>query len=133
MNTQRQVMYEERMKVLRGEDVHQDVLKLIPDYVTDIINENVNKGQEPSSWDKDKLNRALEAKALPVDTDFITDEILEKWDYEYIVKQTIDKVIECYEAKITAVEDDNEGRPINEHIHFSDFERFIDPEPVMLT
>ncbi|MBR2336701.1 MAG: preprotein translocase subunit SecA [Clostridia bacterium] len=125
MNTQRQIMYEERMKVLRGENVHQDVLNLIPDFVTAIINENVNKAQEPSAWDKDKLNRALEAKALPQGTEYITDEILEKWDYDYIVKKTIDKVIECYEAKITAIEEDNEGRPENEHIDFHDFERFI--------
>ncbi len=125
MNTQRKIMYEERMKVLRGDDVHQDVLNLIPDFVTDIINENVNKNQEPTSWDKDKLNRALEAKALPQETQFITDEILEKWDYDYIVEKTIEKVIECYEAKIKALEDDNEGRPDNEKIDFSDFERFI--------
>ncbi len=125
MNTQRKIMYEERMKVLRGDDVHQDVLNLIPDFVIDIINENVNKNQEPTSWDKDKLNRALEAKALPQETQFITDEILEKWDYDYIVEKTIEKVIECYEAKIKALEDDNEGRPDNEKIDFSDFERFI--------
>ena len=125
MNTQRQIMYEERMKVLRGENVHQDVLNLIPDFVENIISENVNKGQEPSSWDKDKLNRALEAKALPHETAFITDEILEKWDYDYIVEKTVEKVIECYEAKISAIEEDNEGRPQSEHIDFHDFERFI--------
>ena len=117
--------YEERMKVLRGDDVHQDVLNLIPDFVTDIINENVNKADEPAKWDKNKLNRALEAKALPQGTDYITDEILEKWDYDFIVKNTIDKVIECYEAKIKLVEDDNEGRPLHERLNFSDFERFI--------
>ena len=125
MNTQRKIMYEERMKVLRGENVHQDVLNLIPDFVTDIFNENVNKNQEPTSWDKDKLNRALEMKALPQETEFITDEILEKWDYELILEKTIEKVIECYEAKIKALEDDNEGRPANEQLDFSDFERFI--------
>ena len=125
MNTQRKIMYEERMKVLRGDDVHQDVLNLIPDYVADIFLENVNKNQEPSSWDKDKLNKALEAKALPAETEFITDEILEKWDYDYIVEKTVEKVIECYEAKIKLLEDDNEGRPENEQIDFSDFERFI--------
>ena len=125
MNTQRKIMYEERMKVLRGDDVHQDVLNLIPDFVTDIINENVNKADEPAKWDKNKLNRALEAKALPQGTDYITDEMLEKWDYDFIVKNTIDKVIECYEAKIKLVEDDNEGRPLHEQINFSDFERFI--------
>ena len=117
MNTQRKVMYEERMKVLRGENVHQDVLNLIPDYVTDIINSNVNKGQEPSSWDKDKLNRALEEKALPAETAYITDEILSKWDYDYIVKETVAKVIDCYEEKIAAYRE--------EGIDFNEFERFV--------
>ncbi len=117
MNTQRKVMYEERMKVLRGENVHQDVLNLIPDYVTDIINSNVNKGQEPSSWDKDKLNRALEEKALPAETAYITDEILSKWDYDYIVKETVAKVIDCYEEKIAAYREDG--------IDFNEFERFV--------
>ena len=117
MNTQRKVMYEERMKVLRGENVHQDVLNLIPDYVTDIINSNVNKGQEPSSWDKDKLNRALEEKALPAETAYITDEILSKWDYDYIVKETVAKVIACYEEKIAAYRE--------EGIDFNEFERFV--------
>ena len=117
MNTQRKVMYEERMKVLRGENVHQDVLNLIPDYVTDIINSNVNKGQEPSSWDKDKLNRALEEKALPAETAYITDEILSKWDYDYIVKETVAKVIDCYEEKIAVYREDG--------IDFNEFERFV--------
>ncbi|MBR1867186.1 MAG: preprotein translocase subunit SecA [Clostridia bacterium] len=117
MNTQRQVIYEERMKVLRGDNVHQDVLNLIPDFVTDIINANVNKNQEPSSWDKDKLNKALEDRALPPETEFITDGVLNNWDYEYIVKQTIDKVIECYEEKI--------NRYAEEGIDYHNFERFV--------
>ncbi|MBO4323756.1 MAG: preprotein translocase subunit SecA [Clostridia bacterium] len=117
MNTQRKVMYEERMKVLRGENVHQDVLNLIPDFVTDIINANVNKGQEPSSWDKDKLNKALEDRALPPETGFITDGVLTNWDYDYIVNQTIDKVIACYEEKIE--------KYAEEGINFHEFERFI--------
>ena len=105
------------MKVLRGENVHQDVLNLIPDYVTEIIDSNVNKGQEPSSWDKDKLNKALEEKALPPQTEFITDGVLTNWDYEYIVSQTIDKVIACYEEKIEKYKE--------EGIDYHDFERFV--------
>ena len=125
MNTQRHVIYEERMKVLRGEDVHQDVLKLIPDYVTDIINENVNRGQEPSSWDKDKLNKALENKALPQGTNYITDEILANWDYDYIVEKTIEKVIECYEEKIANINIDEDGNERLDKIDYSEFERYI--------
>ena len=117
MNIQRTVMYGERMKVLKGEDVHQDVLNLIPDFVTEIITSNVNKGQDPSTWDIEKLNKALEDKALPRDSGFITEDIVNNWDYNYIVNQTIDEVINRYEEKIAAYREDG--------IDYNEFERFI--------
>ena len=117
MNIQRTVMYGERMKVLKGEDVHQDVLNLIPDFVTEIITSNVNKGQDPSTWDIEKLNKALEDKALPRDSGFITEDIVNNWDYNYIVSKTIDEVINRYEEKIAAYAE--------EGIDYNEFERFI--------
>ena len=117
MNTQRKVMYEERMKVLKGENVHQDILNLIPDYVTYIINTTVNKGQEPSKWDKDKLNKAIEEKFLPQGTDFITDDMLNNNIYEEIVQKVIDNVEKVYEEKIEKYK--------GEGIDYSEFERFV--------
>ena len=117
MNIQRTVMYGERMKVLKGEDVHQDVLNLIPDFVTQIITQNANKNQSPSTWDEEKLNKALEDRALPKDTAYVTREMLENWDYDYLVSQIINKVIECYEKKIEEYRE--------EGIDYNEFERFI--------
>lgn len=117
MNLQRKIIYEERMKVLRGDDVHQDVLNLIPDYVGDIIRNNADMKQSPVDWDKEKLNKALEDRALPRDTAFITDEVLENWDAEYIIEKAVEKVIACYEEKIEGYKEQG--------LDFSDFERFI--------
>ena len=117
MNLQRKIIYEERMKVLRGDDVHQDVLNLIPDYVGDIIRNNADMKQSPIDWDKDKLNKALEDRALPRDTAFITDEVLENWDAEYIIEKAVEKVIACYEEKIAGYKEQG--------LDFSEFERFI--------
>lgn len=100
MNRQRMVIYEERMKVLRGENVHQDVLNLIPDFVTDLVNECVNASDDPTKWDEDILNKRLEERVLPVGTAFVTREKLMNWDYKYFIEKLIDKVIECYEEKI---------------------------------
>ncbi len=100
MNRQRMVMYEERMKVLRGENVHQDVLNLIPDYIRGLFEQTVNVSQNPDSWDEAALNKILEERALPVGTDFIDREKLENQDYEYLLACTIEKVNECYEQKI---------------------------------
>lgn len=117
MNLQRKIIYEERMKVLRGDDVHQDVLNLIPDYVGDIIRNNADMKQSPVDWDKDKLNKVLEDRALPRDTAFITDEVLENWDAEYIIEKAVEKVIACYEEKIAGYKEQG--------LDFSEFERFI--------
>ena len=100
MNTQRQVIYEERNAVLRGEDSHQKILNLIPDIVANIIGRTVNIGQEPSKWDGEKLNKALEERVLPEGTNYLTESRLEKWDYQTILDRTVGKVIEIYEEKI---------------------------------
>ncbi|MBO5363760.1 MAG: preprotein translocase subunit SecA [Clostridia bacterium] len=100
MNTQRLVMYGERMKVLKGEDVHEQVLKYIPDYVAETINAAVNVDVMPELWNAEELNAALEAKVLPEGTNYVTQERLGKWDYELALKKITNKVTKEYEKKI---------------------------------
>jgi len=100
MNTQRLVMYGERMKVLKGEDVHQQVLKYIPDYVAETVNSAVNVEVMPELWNAEELNAALEAKVLPEGTNYVTQEKLGKWDYELALEKITKKVTKEYEKKI---------------------------------
>ena len=100
MNKQRIVMYEERMNVLRGVNVHEQVLKFIPDYVAETIASAVNIDAMPELWNEDELNQALEAKVLPEGCNYVTRERLIKWDYELALKKITNKVIKEYEKKI---------------------------------
>ena len=100
MNKQRMVMYEERMNVLRGADVHEQVLKYIPDYVAETLSSAVNVEDMPELWNEMELNEALEAKVLPVGTNYVTRERLVKWDYELALKKISNKVAKEYEKKI---------------------------------
>ena len=100
MNKQRIVMYEERMNVLRGVNVHEQVLKFIPDYVAETIASAVNIDAMPELWNEDELNQALEAKVLPEGINYVTRERLMKWDYELALKKITGKVIKEYEKKI---------------------------------
>ena len=100
MNTQRYVMYAERMKVLRGEDIHGDILRLIPDYVADVVASAITEPTKPQTWSCEALNTALENMALPKGTQFMTEENLSNWDYDYLVEKCVEKVIECYEEKV---------------------------------
>ena len=105
MNTQRLVMYGERMKVLKGEDVHGQVLKYIPDYVAETINSAVNVEVMPELWNAEELNAALEAKVLPEGTNYVTQEKLNKWDYELALKKITNKVTKEYENKIAELKE----------------------------
>ena len=100
MNKQRMVMYEERMNVLRGGNVHEQVLKYIPDYVAETIASAVNVEDMPELWNEEELNAALEAKVLPEGTNYVTRERLTKWDYELAFKKICKKVEKEYEKKI---------------------------------
>ncbi len=100
MNKQRMVMYEERMNVLRGADVHAQVLKYIPDYVAETLSAAVNVEDMPELWNEEELNRALEMKVLPEGTNYVTRERLMKWDYELALKKISNKVAKEYEKKI---------------------------------
>ncbi len=117
MNKQRMVMYEERMNVLRGADVHEQVLKYIPDFVAETLSAAVNVEDMPELWNEDELNAALEAKLLPEGTNYITRERLMKWDYELALKKISNKVIKEYEKKIEALKEQG--------IDFSSVERRV--------
>ena len=100
MNKQRMVIYEERMKVLKGGNVHEQVLKYIPDYVADTVASAVNIDAMPELWNEDDLNQALEQKVLPEGTNYVTRERLMKWDYELAIKKISNKVVKEYEKMI---------------------------------
>ncbi len=110
MNEQRKTIYGERMKVLKGEDVHEQMLKFIPDYVEKVIGEAVNTDAMPEKWDEEALNEALRRRVYPDECDFtVTREMLEKWDYEKAVKKISKEVSKAYEQKIVNISEETQG------------------------
>ena len=100
MNTQRMVIYKERNKVLKDSDIHEDILKLIPEFVENAVLDGLDDPSKPKTWDADKLNTSLEATCLPYGENFITPENLINWDLEYLISKCVERVLECYEEKI---------------------------------
>jgi len=105
MNKQREVMYAERLKVLKGENVHEQVLKYIPEYTEETVRAAVNTDEMPELWNEVELNAALEAKLLPEGTNYVTRERLMKWDYELAIKKISAKVAKEYEKKIADIKE----------------------------
>ena len=104
------------MKVIRGEDVHEQILKYIPDYVKQVVGDAVNTDDMPEKWNEDDLNAAIEQYLIPEGTNYITRERLEKWDYDVAIKKISDKTIQCYEEKIATIRDEL-------HLDFAEMER----------
>ncbi len=116
MNKQREVMYAERMNVIKAEDAHDQILKLIPAFVEETFSV-VDISAMPDTWDMDALNKNIEQRLLPPDTNFITREKLNNWDYAYILQKLTEKTIEVYEEKIEKYKE--------EDLDFKKLEKFI--------
>ena len=58
MNRQRLVIYEERRRVLEGEDIHEQVQHFLTDTITGYVDAATAEGY-PEQWDLDELWRAL--------------------------------------------------------------------------
>ncbi len=117
MNKQREVMYAERMKVIKDDNVHEDILAILPDFIRDIVNSVIDNQNKPDTWDLEALNKAIEAKLLPKDTNFVTEERAHNWDYEYLIEKLLEETIRVYEEKI--------ARYKEEGIEFYEIEKIV--------
>ncbi len=99
MNKQREVMYAERMKVLRSEDVHSEILNLIPGFVRFVVGNVIDNENKPETWNLENLNAAIEMNLLPKGSEFVTKERATNWDYEYFIDKLTQETIAVYEAK----------------------------------
>ncbi len=117
MNKQREVMYAERLKVLKAENVHEDILKLIPEYAKYIVSSAIDNENKPETWDIEALNKAIEAKLLPPESNFMTHERAMNWDYEYMLDQLNKAIVDAYEAKI--------ARYKEEGLNFYEIEKIV--------
>ena len=51
MNKQREVIYEQRNRVLRGENLREDIMEMIEEFCEDLVNKYVHPDLPPSEWD----------------------------------------------------------------------------------
>ena len=88
-NEQRELIYEERRRVLKGESMHDEIVRMIGDVVKAEINDVIDEGQAPVEWNLLLLNRTL----LPIAP--IKPLSMNKDDYKgYTRERLIDEVTE---------------------------------------
>lgn len=127
MNEQRKTIYGERLKVLKGEDVHGQMLKYIPDYIEKVVGETVNTDAMPEKWDEAALNEALATRVYPDECTFtITRDMLEHWDYQKAINKISKEVIAAYEQKIINIKNETHGQVDYHQIERNELLRSVD-------
>lgn len=127
MNEQRKLIYSERLNVLRGGDVHEQILKYIPDYVSKVVGETVNVDAMPALWDAEELNEALRQRVYPDECEYeITADKLEKWDYEYAIDKISREIAKAYEQKIENISKETNGQVDYRQVERNELLRAVD-------
>jgi preprotein translocase subunit SecA len=99
MNTQREIIYKQRAQVLDGEDLHESILKMMEDLITDKVNAYLVDDEVKDDWNLIGLKEYfLGWLTGPEDLDFDEDDIasVSKSD---IISALSEKAGEIYQAK----------------------------------
>ena len=107
-NEQREIIYEERRRVLDGENMRSFVMKAISERVENIVNICISDELAPSEWNLNELNGML-LPVIPVEP--VKDASLYKKKDE-LIHELKEKAVKLYEAKEAEVSDPEQMREI---------------------
>ncbi len=97
MNDQREIVYEERMKVLNGENMRDSIYKMIVDFVEGIVDNCLSDDVDREEWDYNELNQLL-LPVIPVEP--LTEETLADCKNCKEIKHMLkEQAVKLYEAK----------------------------------
>ncbi|MGN1415886.1 MAG: preprotein translocase subunit SecA [Oscillospiraceae bacterium] len=106
MSTQRQIIYDQRAKVLNGEDIHEYILKMITDWINDGVNQYLIEGVSKDEWNLDGLREHFRGLLTTSDDFKFTVEELENTDKEDIVKTLSDRALDFYKKREESIGSD---------------------------
>ncbi|MCL2375133.1 MAG: preprotein translocase subunit SecA [Firmicutes bacterium] len=100
MNAQRMTIYKERERVLRGESIHTHILAMMKDEVSTTVDLYTDPKSDWPEWDEENLNREVERKLIPGDTNFISEDRLKSWSIDKMKEQVYEAMMLYYNEKI---------------------------------
>ena len=95
MNEQREIMYAERRRVLDGESMRNSIMKMITDFVENVVNRCVSEDKDANEWDYDEINELL-LPTIPIEKVTYREDIKNKNELIHDLKE---KAVKLYEDK----------------------------------
>ena len=117
MNRQREIIYAERNKVLTGEDVHEEIVKMIPSVAAEYVAGVVDYSKDFVLWDYDRINREINDRLLPEGSFVVTKDLASSLSLSKVVNAVALAAVNAYDEKESAYKEQG--------ISFGDFERAI--------
>ncbi|MCD8326130.1 MAG: preprotein translocase subunit SecA [Lachnospiraceae bacterium] len=96
MNEQREVIYEERRRVLDGESMRDSIIKMVQDIVDGAVDTVVRDEADPEEWDLNELNSIL-LPTIPLQP--LTKEQVADLNKGSLKQQLKEEAVKLYEAK----------------------------------
>ena len=105
MNEQREVIYEERRRVLDGENMRNVIMKMITDIVENAVDLSISDEQGPEDWNLTELNSLL-LPIIPLSPITLTEEQkhMKKNELKHMLKESATKLYETKEAEFPQAE-----------------------------
>ena len=117
MNKQREIIYNERNKVLDGEPVHEQIMRMFPEVVQRSVLKVINDDKPYYEWDLERLNKELENGIFEKESNIITEEFVEECD----TSDVIEKILKIIDEKYTKRQEEVKALGLN----FEDIERNV--------
>ena len=103
MNKQREIIYNERNKVLDGEPVHDQIMRMFPEVVSKAVYNAISDEKPYFEWDLDSLNKELEKGLIEKDSNLINEEFVEGCDCGDIIEKVLKYIDEKYASRMEEV------------------------------
>ena len=97
MNEQREIIYEERRRVLDGENMRDSIFNMITDFVENTVDANISPDQDYEDWDIGTLNRELQDVIPMIQT--VTEEDVKGKEMKQLKHLLKERAAKAYEAK----------------------------------
>ena len=99
MNEQREIIYEERRKVLDGENMRDSIFHMMNDYIENVVDKVIGADQDYDEWDLTELNVSIQG-TIPMAA--VTPEDVKDMNQKELKHLLKERAAKAYEAKESA-------------------------------
>ncbi len=96
MNEQREIIYEERRKVLDGENMRDSIFHMMNDYIENVVDKVIGADQDYDEWDLTELNVSIQG-TIPMAA--VTPEDVKDINQKELKHMLKERAAKAYEAK----------------------------------